>query len=170
MTIVDREVLLPTVLSLWETAGRPAAGVDEVDIVFFAPPAPGVLRRRSSVRRDEESGRIDRTVAHLDAVGRLVAEVHSSGPLSPVEGGAEDDPVTGALLRSVAGRFETADVRRVRMRVHGRPAADRIGEPSTTVLQRYRTDHEHVEDVAVVFAEASGAVIVRAWVTVAVGS
>ncbi|MEU5843699.1 hypothetical protein [Rhodococcus sp. NPDC047139] len=171
MTITDGDVRpLPTVLSLWGAASRlHDERADEADIVFFTPPTGDALTCRTRTRSDE-SGRVDRTVGHLDTVGRLVAEVFLSGPVCTDGGRGEGVPLIGELLRSVAERFEIADVRRVRMRLHEHSALTGSPNWSATVLQRYRTDHEHAEDVALVGTDAFGSVVARAWVTVAVES
>lgn len=172
MTITNGDVRpLPTVLSLWGTGPRlDDARVDEVDIVFFAPPTSDTLGCRAREHRDEESGRVDRTLGYVDEVGRVVAEVFVSGSVHPGGGHGEVDPLAGELLHSVAERFDLADVRRIRMRFRGHPAGVASPSWSATVLQEYRTDHERVEDVALVGTDSSGSVVARAWVTVAADS
>lgn len=172
MTITNGGVRpLPTVLSLWGTGPRPEGGrVDEVDIVFFAPPTTDTLSYRARDNRDEASDRVDRTLGYVDEVGRVVAEVFVSGSARPDGEHGAPVPLADELLQSVAERFDLADVRRLRMRFHGHPAG--VGSPSwsATVLQRYRTDHEGVEDIALVGTDSSGSVVARAWVTVAADS
>ncbi|MGX7726946.1 hypothetical protein [Rhodococcus pyridinivorans] len=72
MTITNGDVRsLPTVLSLRGTGLCLAGGrVDEVDLVFFAPPVTGPLSFRAREDRDEASARLDRTLRYLDEVGR----------------------------------------------------------------------------------------------------
>ena len=172
MTITHRELRsLPTVLSLWETGGGASIdGADEVDIVFFAPPTADALTCRVRTSHDQESGRVDRTVGYLDTVGRLVAEVFLSEPAPAA--GTHGETVSRAeeLLLSAVEQFEVADVRRVRMRIFEHIVSSAPPVWSATVLQHYRTDHEPVEDIAIVCTDPSGSVVARAWVTVAVHS
>ncbi|MBX4170608.1 hypothetical protein SAMN04490240_1449 [Rhodococcus pyridinivorans] len=169
MTITNGDVRsLPTVLSLWGAGPRLEDGpVDEVDIVFFAPPTTEALACRSRDNRDEASGRLDRTLGHVDEIGRLVAEVYVSGSARPVGEHGASVPLADELLHSVVERFDLADVRRLRMRFYGHSAGPGSQTWSVTVLQRYRTDHEDVEDVALIGTDPSGSVVARAWVTVA---
>lgn len=169
MTITNGDVRsLPTVLSLWGAGPRLEDGpVDEVDIVFFAPPTTEALACRSRDNRDEASGRLDRTLGYVDEIGRLVAEVYVSGSARPVGEHGASVPLADELLHSVVERFDLADVRRLRMRFYGHSAGPGSQTWSVTVLQRYRTDHEDVEDVALIGTDPSGSVVARAWVTVA---
>ncbi|APE10457.1 hypothetical protein ACFYRW_09120 [Rhodococcus pyridinivorans] len=169
MTITNGDVRsLPTVLSLWGAGPRLEDGpVDEVDIVFFAPPTTDALACRSRDNRDEASGRLDRTLGYVDEIGRLVAEVYVSGSARPVGEHGAPVPLADELLHSVVERFDLADVRRLRMRFYGHSAGPGSQTWSVTVLQRYRTDHEDVEDVALIGTDPSGSVVARAWVTVA---
>ncbi|USI89589.1 hypothetical protein RBB84_15485 [Rhodococcus sp. D-6] len=169
MTITNGDVRsLPTVLSLWGAGPRLEDGpVDEVDIVFFAPPTTDALACRSRDNRDEASGRLDRTLGYVDEIGRLVAEVYVSGSARPVGEHGASVPLADELLHSVVERFDLADVRRLRMRFYGHSAGPGSQTWSVTVLQRYRTDHEDVEDVALIGTDPSGSVVARAWVTVA---
>lgn len=170
-SIVPEVGSVPTFLSLGAAAGRlDGAGADEADIVFFHPPrADEPLSGRARTVRDADSRRLDRTVEYFDSIGRRVAEVYLSG-VHPA--GAEDAPggfeqAVGELARCVVDRFGAANVRRFRVRITG--SADGEATNCTVAeLQHYRTDHESVQDVAVVCATASGTVIARAWVTVAV--
>ncbi|WAL45659.1 hypothetical protein [Rhodococcus pyridinivorans] len=75
MTITNGDVRsLPTVLSLRGTGLCLDGGrVDEVDIVFFAPPTTDPLSFRAREDRDEASARLDRTLRYIDEVGRVVA-------------------------------------------------------------------------------------------------
>lgn len=166
-SVVPEAGSAPTFLSLGVAAGRlVGAGADEADIVFFLPPRTGEpLRERVRTVRDTETHRIDRTVEYFDTIGRRVAEVYLSG--------AEDasgvpERSVGELVRCVVDRFGAANVRRFRVRITGSVADAEPTTCSVGVLQRYRTDHESVQDVAVVCATDSGTVIARAWVTVAV--
>lgn len=169
MTITNGDVRsLPTVLSLWGTGPRPEDGpVDEVDIVFFAPPTTDALTCRARDNRDESSGRLDRTLGYVDEIGRVVAEVYVSGSARPVGEHGASVPLADELLHSVVERFDLADVRRLRMRFYGHSAGPGSPTWSVTVLQRYRTDHEDVEDVALIGTDSSGFVVARAWVTAA---
>lgn len=169
MTITNGDVrLLPTVLSLWESGPRPEGGrVDEVDIVFFAPPTTDALTCRARDDRDEASGRLDRTLGYVDEIGRVVAEVFVSGSARPGGEHGVPTPYADELLHSVVERFDLADVRRLRMRFYEHSAGPGSPTWSVTVLQRYRTDHENVEDVALVGTDSSGSVVARAWVTAA---
>lgn len=169
MTITNGDVRsLPTVLSLWGAGPRLEDGpVDEVDIVFFAPPTTEALACRSRDNRDEASGRLNRTLGYVDEIGRLVAEVYVSGSARPVGEHGASVPLADELLHSVVERFDLADVRRLRMRFYGHSAGPGSQTWSVTVLQRYRTDHEDVEDVALIGTDPSGSVVARAWVTVA---
>ncbi|QQM52487.1 hypothetical protein [Rhodococcus pyridinivorans] len=169
MTITNGDVRsLPTVLSLWGAGSRLEDGpVDEVDIVFFAPPTTDALACRSRDNRDEASGRLDRTLGYVDEIGRLVAEVYVSGSARPVGEHGASVPLADELLHSVVERFDLADLRRLRMRFYGHSAGPGSQTWSVTVLQRYRTDHEDVEDVALIGTDPSGSVVARAWVTVA---
>lgn len=168
MTVTDRDVCSrTTVLSLWETGNRLDSGtVDEADIVFFRPPVDGPLTCRVRAGYDADSGRIDRTVGYFDPIGRPVAEVFLSGPAG---GRGDFAPIADELMRVVADRFDHDDVRRVRMRICDNDP-DAPVEWSVEMLQRYRTDHETVEDLAIVGTAPCGAVEARAWVTVAAGS
>lgn len=166
-SVVPETGSAPTFLSLGVAAGGlDGAGADEADIVFFLPPRPDEpLRGRTRTVRDAETHRVDRTVEYFDTVGRRVAEVFLSG--------CEDAPATseravGELARCVVDRFGAENVRRFRVRITGPTAGAEPAKCTVGVLQHYRTDHEFVQDVAVVCATDSGAVIARAWVTVAV--
>jgi hypothetical protein len=169
VTITNGDVRsLPTVLSLWGAGPRLEDGpVDEVDIVFFAPPTTDALTCRVRDNRDEASARLDRTLRYLDEVGRVVAEVYVSGSARPADEDGAPAPCADELLQSVAERFDLADVRRVRMRIYRHSAGTGSPSWSATVLQRYSTDHEDVEDVALVGTDSSGSVVARAWVTAA---
>lgn len=159
----------PTFLSLGAEAGAlDCAGADEADIVFFVPPRRGApLHGRARTVRDAATHRVDRTVEYVDDLGRRVAEVFRSGreDAGPVSGGS--DRVVAELVRCVVDRFGVAGVRRFRTRITGSAGDDPL-VCTDGVLQRYRTDHESVEDVAVVCTTPSGTVVGRAWVTVAV--
>ena len=169
MTITNGDVRsLPTVLSLWGAGPRPEDGpVDEVDVVFFAPPTTDALTCRARDDRDEASGRLDRTLGYVDEIGRVVAEVFVSGSARPGGEHGVPTPYADELLHSVVERFDLADVRRLRMRFYEHSAGPGSPTWSVTVLQRYRTDHENVEDVALVGTDSSGSVVARAWVTAA---
>lgn len=168
-TVVSQGNPIPTFLSLGMGTGL-VGGADETDIVFFVPPRDEPLRSRARTVHDTATHRVARTVEYFDSVGRRVAEVYRSGsddePGADTPGHTDSERLVAELVRCVVGRFGAERVRRFRTRIIGAAGSEPL-VCTDGVLQRYRTDHESVQDVAVVCATEAGTVVARAWVTVA---
>ncbi|TCJ95575.1 hypothetical protein [Nocardia alba] len=162
--IADRPVVPPTFLP---ADGSPAGEWAETDHRFFGPP-PRAGDRLTAIRADspDRPGVADSLTRYFDRTGGLVAE---SWAAAETFAGERVSPQAAALLATYATDWLGAEtIRRFRTRsVRPLPPGD-VMSCSGRVTQSYLQDGESRVDVSLCGADATGAVVVRAWATFAV--